>query len=131
MAPARKDRDGWRPPGDDPPRDDLVRGEAETGIPFFDHMIDTLAKNKPSTAATRYQALQQFFKFLVEEGEITESPMRNMKQPPIPDGGGAPLQAEAERPSRGHQVTVLDVHRQKIDGWGADESRHDPPRNGV
>src|SRR5690348_13951835 len=31
----------------------------------------------PSTAATRYRCLQQFFRWLIEECEITESPMRN------------------------------------------------------
>ncbi len=38
-----------------------------------------------STVATRYRGLQQFFKWLIEEGEITESPMRNMKPPTVPE----------------------------------------------
>ena len=39
----------------------------------------------PSTVATRYRALQQFFKWLIEEGETDDSPMRNMRPPTIPD----------------------------------------------
>jgi integrase len=38
-----------------------------------------------STVATRYRALQQFFKWLAEEGEIERSPMERMKPPTIPD----------------------------------------------
>jgi site-specific recombinase XerD len=40
-----------------------------------------LARFKPSTANTRYRSLQQFFKWLAEEGEIRSSPMANMKPP--------------------------------------------------
>jgi site-specific recombinase XerD len=49
---------------------------------FMEH---SLAEAKASTAATRYQALRVFFGFLVEEGEITESPMRNMRPPIVPE----------------------------------------------
>lgn len=42
-----------------------------------------LAKWKPLTAATRYRGLQQYFKWLVEEGEIKESPMARMKPPRV------------------------------------------------
>ncbi len=41
--------------------------------------------NKPSTVATRYKGLRVFFTWLADEGELTESPMRNMKPPAIPD----------------------------------------------
>lgn len=44
---------------------------------------DQLTRWKPTTALTRYQALRQFFKFAIEEREITESPMANMKPPSI------------------------------------------------
>lgn len=49
------------------------------------YLEDVLQHWKPATANNRYRALQQFFRFLVEEGEITESPMRNMKPPTIPE----------------------------------------------
>jgi site-specific recombinase XerD len=40
---------------------------------------------KPATVSNRFRALQQFFKFLVDEGEITESPMRRMPSPQVPE----------------------------------------------
>jgi len=46
---------------------------------------ELLAKWKPATASNRFRSLQQFFKFLVEEGEITESPMARMRPPIIPE----------------------------------------------
>jgi site-specific recombinase XerD len=49
---------------------------------FIEHL---LATRSPSTASNRFRALQQFFKFLVEEGELADSPMRRMKSPQIPD----------------------------------------------
>jgi site-specific recombinase XerD len=49
------------------------------------YLEDVLRKWKPATANNRYRALQQFFKFLVEEGEITSSPMAHMKPPTIPE----------------------------------------------
>jgi site-specific recombinase XerD len=48
-------------------------------------MADLLARRKPATASNRYRALQAFFRWLVEEGEIVESPMRNMRPPIIPE----------------------------------------------
>jgi site-specific recombinase XerD len=39
----------------------------------------------PSTVATRFRALQQLFKWLEDEGEITQSPMGRMKPPIIPE----------------------------------------------
>ena len=44
-----------------------------------------LKKWKPFTVSNRFKALQQYFKFLMEEGEIKESPMRNMKAPNVPE----------------------------------------------
>ena len=46
---------------------------------------DQLSKHKASSAATRYRSLQAFFKWLVVEGEIQESPMARMRPPAIPD----------------------------------------------
>jgi site-specific recombinase XerD len=39
----------------------------------------------PATAHKRYRALQQFFKWLVEQGEIKKSPMERMKPPMLPE----------------------------------------------
>lgn len=45
---------------------------------------DQLSRLKPASAANRYRSLQQFFRWLVDEGEIGESPMARMKPPAIP-----------------------------------------------
>jgi site-specific recombinase XerD len=44
-----------------------------------------LARWKPATAHNRYRALRSFFGWLVEEGEIKESPMARMKPPRLPE----------------------------------------------
>jgi site-specific recombinase XerD len=46
---------------------------------------DQLARWKPTTAAVRYRSLQQMFKWLTEEGEITTNPMARMRPPTVPD----------------------------------------------
>ena len=46
---------------------------------------DLLARFKPATAANRYSGLQAFFRWLVDEGEIRESPMTRMKKPKQPE----------------------------------------------
>ncbi len=42
---------------------------------------DQLARSEPASAANRYRCLQQFFRWLVDEGEINESPMARMNPP--------------------------------------------------
>jgi site-specific recombinase XerD len=49
---------------------------------FVAHLLET---RKPATGANRYRALQAFFKFLSEEGEVAASPMVNMKPPKVPE----------------------------------------------
>src|SRR6266540_1834182 len=49
------------------------------------YLADLSSVRSASTVATRYRGLQQLFKWLAEEGEITESPMRNMRPPTIPE----------------------------------------------
>lgn len=49
------------------------------------YVTDLLERWKPATASARYRALQQLFRFLVDEGEITESPMTRMRPPKIPE----------------------------------------------
>ncbi len=46
---------------------------------------DQLVRLKPASAANRYRSLQQFFRWLVDEGELRESPMARMKPPAIPE----------------------------------------------
>ena len=42
-------------------------------------IADQLARWKPKTARIRYGNLQQFFKWCLEEGEITDTPMKNVE----------------------------------------------------
>ncbi|MFL5726371.1 MAG: phage integrase N-terminal SAM-like domain-containing protein [Chloroflexota bacterium] len=44
---------------------------------------DQLARLKPASAANRYRSLQQFFRWLVDEGEIKESPTARMRNVPF------------------------------------------------
>jgi site-specific recombinase XerD len=49
-------------------------------------MADLLARGRSaSTALTRYGGLQAFFRWCAEDGEITDSPMRNMSRPMVPE----------------------------------------------
>lgn len=48
-------------------------------------ILDQLARLRPASAANRYRSLQQFFRWLVDEGEIRESPMGRMKPPTVPE----------------------------------------------
>jgi site-specific recombinase XerD len=59
--------------------DKITRDSIETFI------ADQLERWRPKTAQIRYGALQQFFKWCVEEGEISASPMANMRPPSIPE----------------------------------------------
>jgi site-specific recombinase XerD len=49
-------------------------------------LADLLAAGaKPSTVNNRYRSVQPLFRWLAEEGLISENPMRNMRPPAIPD----------------------------------------------
>jgi site-specific recombinase XerD len=48
-------------------------------------VTDQLTRWSPSTAATRYRCLQQFFKFLVDVEVLEVSPMAKMSPPSIPE----------------------------------------------
>lgn len=50
-----------------------------------DFITGLLNKWKPATANNRYRALNRYFNWLVDEGEITESPMQKMKPPKVPE----------------------------------------------
>lgn len=53
--------------------------------------------HKPATVAQRYRSLQALFKWLVGEGELTASPMRNMRPPSIPENPPPVLGEQALR----------------------------------
>ena len=50
-----------------------------------EHIAWLTGNRAPATAAQRFASLQQFFKWLVDEGEIDESPMARLKKPSVPD----------------------------------------------
>jgi site-specific recombinase XerD len=57
---------------------------------------DILTRRKATTAAVRYRSVQQLFRWLSDEGEITESPMRNMRPPKV-DEVPVPVLEHAEQ----------------------------------
>jgi site-specific recombinase XerD len=63
-----------------PTRADAIKRER---VEAYVH--DLLDHRSPATANQRYRSLLQFFKWLREEGEITESPMIHMSPPSIPE----------------------------------------------
>ena len=46
---------------------------------------DQLARRRPSTALGRYKGVRIFFRWLLEEGEITEDPTARMRPPRVPE----------------------------------------------
>jgi site-specific recombinase XerD len=69
-----------------PTRVDAIRREHVEAF-----IEDQLARWKPATANNRYRALQQLFRFLVDDGEIAESPMARMRPPKVPESMPAVL----------------------------------------
>lgn len=59
--------------------DKVVREHLEMFI------ADQLTRWKPATAVVRFKSLQQFFKWALEEREVTTNPMANMKSPSLPE----------------------------------------------
>ncbi len=50
------------------------------------YLVDLEERGRsPATQATRYRALHLFFAWLVDDGELVESPMRNTDTPDVPD----------------------------------------------
>ncbi|HSJ28930.1 MAG TPA: phage integrase N-terminal SAM-like domain-containing protein, partial [Acidimicrobiia bacterium] len=47
------------------------------------YIIAKTAETTASTAATRYRGLQQFFRWLTDEGEITSDPFARMRPPKV------------------------------------------------
>jgi site-specific recombinase XerD len=61
------------------------------------YIADQLQTRSPATAHQRYRGLRQFFKWLLEEGEITTNPMANMKPPILPEKPVPVVEAEKLR----------------------------------
>lgn len=52
-------------------------------------ITEQLERWKPATAMNRYRGCQSFFKWLIDEGEIKESPMAKMRGPRVPGGAAS------------------------------------------
>lgn len=61
------------------------------------YITDQLQTRSPATAHQRYRGLVQFFKWLAEEGEISESPMIHMRPPILPEKPVPVVEAEKLR----------------------------------
>src|SRR5664280_2728220 len=49
------------------------------------YLADLLDRTSATNAAKHYRSLQQWFKWLVDEGELTSNPMIGMRPPRIPE----------------------------------------------
>jgi site-specific recombinase XerD len=58
--------------------------EGISGEHVREFMADLLSRQKASTAHARYRGLQAFFAWLVVEGEIKDTPLKNLKPPRLP-----------------------------------------------
>ncbi|MDQ3222693.1 MAG: phage integrase N-terminal SAM-like domain-containing protein [Gemmatimonadota bacterium] len=68
---------------------------AVTRAHIEEFIADQLRRFKPATAPNRYRALQTFYRWMVEEEEISSPPIAKMRPPTIPDAPPAVL-AEAD-----------------------------------
>jgi site-specific recombinase XerD len=62
-----------------------TRVEALTREHVEEYLAESLRTRKANTAANRWRALRAFFKWLVEEGELPDSPLKNIKAPRVPE----------------------------------------------
>jgi site-specific recombinase XerD len=49
------------------------------------YLAEMFDRTAPATVAKHYRSLQQLFRFLVDDGEITSSPMKRMSPPSVPE----------------------------------------------
>lgn len=47
--------------------------------------VDLIARFKPATAANRFKSLRVFFRWCMDEGELTASPIVRMREPQVPE----------------------------------------------
>jgi site-specific recombinase XerD len=65
--------------------DSIAREHVESFIEDLD------TRFKPATVGVRFRSLQQLFKWMLEEGEITSDPMARMRSPSVPEDPPAVL----------------------------------------
>ena len=59
------------------------------------YLADMFSHSQPSTVAKHFRSLQQLFRFLLDDGEITASPMERMRPPTVPEHP-VPILSDAE-----------------------------------
>jgi len=64
---------------------DITTATEVDRVALEDWIGSLLETRSAATANNRYRAVQQWFAWMVEEGEITESPMARMRPPHIPE----------------------------------------------
>jgi site-specific recombinase XerD len=62
-----------------------LRADAITSEHVEAFVAEQLERLSPASAKTRYASIRQFFRWLVEDGEIPESPMARMRPPHVPE----------------------------------------------
>jgi site-specific recombinase XerD len=72
-------------------------------------MVRLLEQWAPATASNRYRALQAFFRWCVEEGELHESPMRHMRPPHVPEVPVTVLSAAAFAATREIEIRMREL----------------------
>jgi site-specific recombinase XerD len=65
--------------------DSIAREHVESFIEDLD------TRSKPATVGVRFRSLQQLFKWMLEEGELTSDPMARMRSPSVPEDPPAVL----------------------------------------
>jgi site-specific recombinase XerD len=62
-----------------------VRAASVTGEHLEAFLVDQLERLRPSSARIRYASLQQFWRWVEADGEITSSPMKGVPRPQVPE----------------------------------------------
>lgn len=89
---------------------------------------DRLARLRPATAANRYRSLRQYFRYLVDAGELQESPMAKMRPPRSPRSRPLSSPTSSSTTMEGHRRH--DVRRSPTPRDPAASPRHRHPTGG-
>lgn len=95
---------------------------------------DVLKRSKPWTAQTRYRDFQQFFRWLVDSGEIDVSPMEKMRKPKLTEKisrprclfRGAVAVLAHPAPPQGATLLFVEGTQRLLEAAAASRSRHCP-----
>lgn len=74
-----------------------ARAEHLTRAVVEEFLADLAGRYKPTTVSVRYRALQQFFRWLVDEDELARNPMAKMRPPVVPETPVPVLDLDAAR----------------------------------